>query len=99
MGADLSGQRLDLLRQLHVLPRQVGVGGEELLELVRLALDRSLALLDPPHDCVAVLLRTAERDLVALGLAGLREENQRRGVRRLRREDEVEENEGVGSQR
>src|SRR5919108_914072 len=90
---DLPGQGGHLLRQLLVLTRQSRVRLEERLELVRLGLDRGKPLGAAALGLVVTLLRHLSELLVTGGLPRLRQQDQRRGVRRLGREPEVQENE------
>src|SRR5438477_6362761 len=90
---DLTGQRRDLLRQFLVLARQRRVRLEQCRELVRFRLDRGDAALARLLLALTMLLGELCRRLVPGRLACLREEDQRRGVRSLRREREVEEDE------
>src|SRR5919198_2742858 len=85
---DLARQRSHLLCQLLVLAREVRVRVEQPLQ--RLHTLRSL-LLEP----VVAPLRQLLCALVTVGLAGLSEQDQRRRVRSLRREGEVQQDERV----
>src|SRR5207247_4528306 len=95
-GVDLAREGLHPLGQLLVLFRQLGVRRQQRLELVGLALDRLHAGLALACCLLAVLLPLLGRDLVAIRLPRLREQDQRRGIGGLRREREVEEDEGIG---
>ncbi|MFY9580908.1 MAG: hypothetical protein WAQ33_16470 [Gaiellaceae bacterium] len=72
---DLPGERSDLLGQLLVLPRQVGVRLEELGELLRLGLDQSRTLVYEASLFLVVPLDPFFVVLVAVRLASLREQD------------------------
>jgi len=93
---DLPRELGDLLGHVLVLTRQLRVGLEEVGQFVGLRLDRGDPLLREAHLFFMVLLGPLLDVLVPVGLAGLREQDQRRRVRGLEREREVEENEWVG---
>src|SRR5947208_820044 len=90
---DLTRQRGDLLGQLLVLPGQVRVGREELLELVGLGLQRGDSFRRVPLYLVVPLLGRHGGNLVPLGLARLRQQDQRRRVGGLGGEAEIQEDE------
>jgi hypothetical protein len=75
---DLARELGDLFRQLLVLTRQLRVRLEEPGQLVGLDLDRGHSLLGVAHLLLVVLLGALFDVLVAVGLARLREQDQRR---------------------
>src|ERR1051326_7108175 len=92
---NLLRERRDLLGQLLVLTREIGVRREQLRQLVGLRLDHLDALLGRLRLLVVSLLGRQLLELVPVRLARLREQDQRRGIGGLRREREIQEDERV----
>src|SRR5437660_12817691 len=74
-GVDLLRELRDLLGQLLVLTRQVGVRLEQLLELLGRLLDRPLMFIRASSDLVAMLFQHVVGMPIAVGLARLREQD------------------------
>src|SRR5207245_5168286 len=92
---DLTGQRGHLLGELLVLSRQIRIGCEQLLELVRLGLQRRDPCGGVALHVIVPLLGRHRGDFVPLGLPSLREEDQRRRVGGLRGEGEIQQDEWI----
>jgi hypothetical protein len=90
---------LELLDELLVLLREIGVRGEQRLEFVGFALDRRLALLHAEREFLVVSLGPLGRVLVAFGLTRLREEDQRAAYAAWVEKARLRRMNGYGSQR
>jgi len=95
MAVQFSGQGLDPLAQLLGELGQRRVLMHQLDQLGGLFRGRQFPFLAGEGDGFAMLRIGVSMRFVAVGLAGLREEDERRGIGRLQTEREVEEDKGI----
>ena len=92
---DFAGQRLDSLAELGGQLGQFGILIQHLRELLHVLRRQILALRGRDGQVFPVLGIGLGVRLVPVGLAGLRQENQRRRIGRLETEGEIQEDEGI----